>query len=298
MDSAAKPSVSIPDFLSIETMLKARPSEEEGERYIYLEASKEGVDQQNEVVLSKALAESAHHFLRYGSLDIDHKSMPTIASRYGINDPENWEIGVPVEVKADERSVFVKGRLFSGDTPLAARAGMVWDSLTKLSPPARWYPSVGGAPLARKTDFDPVTKASVGYVTKVRWTNLALSRQPVNQHVAPATVLPFGTLTKCWTAEGFDLRKSLQAGYGSDVSALSGGGALRVQSLEGKPKSYFKFRDRLSDAITSGIVKRQDCRGLNASSRGPLGLSSMEAGEWVMRFLNDLKRSLTERSSE
>ncbi len=281
-----------PDFLSIGTMLKARPSEEEGQRYIYLEASKEGVDQQNEVVLCKALVDSADHFLRYGSIDIDHKSMPSIAARYGIADPEHWEIGVPVAVRVDGSSVFVKGKLFSGDTPLAQRADMVWDSLTRLTPPARWYPSVGGAPLARKIDIDPYSKTPVGYVTRVRWTNLAISRQPVNQHVAAVTTLPFGGLAKCWTADGFDLRKSLEAGHGSDMATLSGGSALRVQSLDRGVASYFDFRDRLSSALMTGAVKRQNSKSLISYSRGRFGLSADTATDWVDRFLGDLRTGL------
>lgn len=296
MNREEQPLAGIPGFLSIGTMLKARPAEEAGERFIYLEASKEGVDQQNEVVLAKALEDSAGHFLKFGSIDIDHKSMPSIARIHGIEDPESWEVGIPVDVRCESGSVFVKGRLFSGDTPLAERANMVWDSLTKLSPPARWYPSVGGAPLARREAIDPITKSRVGMVTKVRWTNLAISRQPVNQHVAAAETLPFGALAKCWTSEGFDLTKALEAGYGTDSAGLAGGAALRTQSLDGVPHSYYEFRDRLSGALRSSDVKDQSMKGLIEYSAKKFSLAADEATEWVDRFLSDLKSSLTKRS--
>src|SRR3546814_20057952 len=83
----------VPDFICIESMLKATPAEEAGERFVYLEASKEGRDQQDEVVLYKAMQDSADHFLKFGNLDIDHKAMPSVARQYGLADPESGEIG-------------------------------------------------------------------------------------------------------------------------------------------------------------------------------------------------------------
>ncbi len=286
------------DFLSIGTMLKARPAEEAGERYIYLEASKEGVDQQNEIVLSKALEDSAGHFLRYGSIDIDHKSMPQIAAKYGISDPESWEIGLPVEVKASGGSVFVKARLFSGSTHLADKANMVWDSLVNLNPPARWYPSVGGAPLARKDVIDPITKARVGCVTKVRWSNLAISRQPVNQHVAAAETMPFGALAKCWTPDGLDFAKALQAGYSTDAVGKVGGEALGMQSIDAGSISYQDFKNKLAKAIKEKAVADMSMSGLFEYCLHKFNLQPHEAAEWVDRFLGDLKSGLTTRSNK
>jgi len=279
-------------------MFKARPSEEKGERFIYLEASREGADQQNDIVLAKALEESAPHFLKFGNIDIDHKSMPSIAERYGILDPEAWEVGVPEEVRVDGPSVFVKARLFQGDTPLAARSNMVWDSMTKLNPPARWYASVGGATLARQDGVDNLTKSKVSYVTKVRWSNLAISRQPVNQHVSAASTIPFGILAKCWTPAGFDMAKALEASYATDVSQLTGGGALGMQSIDTGP-SYFQFRDQLSESLLNGrdhII--QTSQGLADYAKHKFGLSHDEAVEWVRRFMSDIQNSLTKRGSE
>ncbi len=287
-----------PDFLSIETMLKARPAEESGERFIYLEASREGADQQNEYVLAKALEDSADHFLKFGNIDIDHKSMPAVARAYGIEDPESWEIGVPEEVRIDGSTTLVKARLFQGNTPLAARANMVWDSMTKLSPAARWYASVGGATLAKSAAIDPETKSKVNLITKVRWSNLAISRQPVNQHVSAASTVPFGALAKCWTPDGFDMTKALEASYATDAAGKTGGGALGMQSLDTgsqQPKSYFQFRDKLADAVLKGTVKDQSMHGLMQYASEEFSLAPDEAAEWVDRFLSDLKSSLSNR---
>ena len=288
---------SIPDFFSIECMLKATPATEGTERFVYIEASNEGRDQQNEIVLAKALEDSADHFLKFGNLDLDHKSMPSIAAMYGINDPESYEIGNPVEVRVDGKSTFVKARLFSGDTPLAARANMVWESMTKLNPPKRWYSSVGGKPLAKSIRLDPKTGDKIGVVSKVRWTNLALTAQPVNQHVSGVSTVPFGVLAKCWTPEGFDIAKALEASYATDAAGKAGGAALGMQSLDAGPQSYFDFRDRLAGALRSGEVKSQSMNGLIQYSVDKFNLSPDEAAEWVDRFLSDLKSSLSKRST-
>lgn len=288
-----------PEYLSIETMLKARPSEEGGERFLYLEASREGADQHNEIVLAKALEDSAEHFLKFGNIDIDHKSMPSVAASYGIADPEYWEVGVPEDVRVSGGSVFVKARLFKGDTPLAAKANMVWDSMTKLSPPARWYASVGGATLAKSQGIDPRTKNKVNYIQRVRWSNLAISRQPANQHVAAAQTVPFGALAKCWTEHGLDLIKALEASYATDAVGKTGGAALGVQSLDtgSTPTSYYDFRNKLAAALQSKKVA-QNMAAMTQYSAQTFNLSLDEASEWVDRFLGDLKSKLSKQRSK
>lgn len=289
----------VPEFVFFDApLLKATPAQEGDDRFVYLEASREGVDQQNETVLTKALQDSADHFLKFGSLDIDHKSMPAVARQYGIENPETWEIGVPTEVKFQGGATFVKARLFSGDTPLAEKAQMVWDSMTKLSPPARWYPSVGGAVLAKSIRIDPETKNKVAVVSRVRWSNLAISRQPVNQHVGAVTTVPFGVLAKCWTPDGLVLSKALEAGYGTDSATLQGGAALRKQSLYGTPISYYEMRDSLADGIGSGDVG--DDPGsvqMTEYCTSKFGLSPDQAAEFVERFMRDLKNGLQRRKS-
>lgn len=292
-----------PEYLSIGTMLKARASEEGGERFIYLEAAREGVDQQNECVLAKALEDSAEHFLRFGNIDIDHKTMPVIAKAYGLSaaEAQNHEIGVPEDVRVDGTSVLVKARLYKGDTPLAANANMVWDSMTRLNPPKRWYASVGGATLAKATGIDPNTKSRVDYVTKVRWSNLAISQQPVNQHVSPVSTIPFGALAKCWTPEGFDMAKALEASYATDAAMKTGGAALGMQSLDQggrQPHSYYDFRNKLAEDLRSGALSDQSMHGMVQYSSNKFNLAPDEAAEWVDRFLSDLKSSLSKRSTK
>jgi hypothetical protein len=285
----------VPDFMSINVLMKARAAIEGDDRIIYVEASREKKDQQDEIVLSKALKESADHFLKFGVVDLDHKSMPSVAKHYGIENPDEWAIGQPVDVKFDGDVTMVKARLFKGDTPLAHRANIVWEGLTKLNPPARYYASVGGAVLGREVRTEPVTKSRVAVITKTRWNNLALSLNPVNQHLSAATTTPVGTFAK--SLGGFVLSKGLEAGYGTDSAELTGGSALRKQSLDGVVQSYFDFRNKLAGGMRGGAAgKNPGARELVAYASKQFGLSPDQAAEWCERFMRDLKNGLNKRS--
>lgn len=286
----------VPEFFGIDLMLKARPSTEGSERFIYVEASREDRDQQGEIVLAKALQDSVDHFTRFGVVDLDHKSMPSVARQYGIESPEEWAIGQPTEVRFDGGTTFVKAQLYSGDTPMAARANMVWDRLTKLKPAARYYASVGGSVLAKAIRIDPKTGDKIPVVTKTRWNNLALTTSPVCQHLeSTASTMPVGVFAK--SLGGFVLSKALEASYATDATAKTGGAALTTQSLDrgGKssPKSYFDFRERLAAAVKSGKVSDTSANGLMHYSAEAFVLSLDESAEWVDRFLGDLKSGLS-----
>lgn len=292
---------SIPDFFSVSTMLKARPATEGGERIIYVEASREGRDQQDEIVLAKALEESSDHFLKFGQLDIDHKSMPAVAARYGIQDPEEWAIGQPLEVRSKGGTTFVKARLYSGDTPLAAKANLVWEGLTKLNPPRRYYASVGGAVLAKAIRLDPKTGDKVAVVTKTRWNNLALTENPVCQHLeSSASAAPVGVFAK--SLGGFVIAKTLTTGYATDSAGMSGGQALAKQSLDGaskRPKNHFDVRESLAGKAQADASsgKPVNAKSLMDHCVKEHGMSHDEAAEHVERFMRDLKSQLTKRST-
>lgn len=283
----------IPDFLSFDLMLKATPSSEGGKRYIYFEASNEGVDQQGERVLAKALSDSADFFLKFGNIDIDHYTI--LGPKIGMANAMSYEIGRPVDVAIRGEKTFVKAELYQGTGPLAEQANMVWESMTALNPPARWYPSVGGAVLAKSMQIDPDTKNKVAVIDKVRWSNVGLSRTPVNQHLPAATALPMGTFAK--SLNGFVV-KALEASYSTDVATLTGGGALGMQSLDMgcAPISYFEFRDQLAEALQNSLVSSQTTDGMIAYSVNQFNLPPEAAAEWVNRFLGDLKSRLTKRS--
>lgn len=280
----------LPTYLSITQMLKATPVVEGGDRFIYLEASNESLDQQNEVVLAKALAESADFYLKFGNLDIDHFTQ--IGARAGIPNYEQYEIGRPVDVQFRDGTTFVKGQIYAGASPVAEKANSFWSSLTDLNPPARWYPSVGGSVLSKSVVIDPETKGKKAVIQKVRWSNIGFSKTPVNPNLATVSTVPFGALAKSWGPGGFDIAKALEAGYGTDAAALTGGAALRRQSLAGGVLSYWDFRDQFADAIRTKQVGSMKPANLVSEARARFGIPASRAAEYVERFLGDLKRGL------
>lgn len=283
----------IPDHISLGSMLKATPSEEGGERILYIEASNEGVDHQNEVVLQKALAESAGYFLRHGNIDLSHYTI--LGPKSGIPNFMEYEIGKPVDVSINGRQTFVKAQLYQGESPMAKNANMVWDSLTRQSPPSRWYPSVGGSVLEKSVKLDPKTGDKIAVVSAVRWNNIALDRCPVNRTVPEVSTVPVGVFAK--SLGGFVITKALEASYATDAVGKVGGAAFGTQSLDRGVHSYFDFRHRISDAL---LKKRARARGrdITTYAMNQLGLSADEAAEWVERFLRDLSRDTSKATKE
>lgn len=264
-------------------LVKAHP--EAGDRVIYVEASNEALDFEGQVVLNKALRESAETFSKFGVVDLDHKSMPAVARKLGIQNPEEWIIGQPLGVDFVGNTTIVKAQLRQGDSPLAARANRVWEGLTQINPPDRYYASVGGSVLGTDVRVDPLTGNKVPVITKTHWNNLALSMNPINPALAPASTLPIGTFAK---SLGGLVIKGIEAGYGTDSAALVGGGALREQSLHGAVLSYWDIRDRLSRLVLDGEVSARDPFALMRAVRG-FGVSLAEAVAVVERFLSDIR---------
>lgn len=303
------------EFLSVPGLLKAMPQVDGGQRIVYFEASNEGLDQQNEIVSARALAESKDYYLRYGNVDIDHLTItgrPNPAKGHpGLPDYMAFEIGTPTEVRQSGKTTFVKSVIKSGDGPAAEQANRFWNSLM-TTPPTRWYPSVGGAVMAKSEEVDPKSGQMRTIIEKVRWTNIGVSLTPVNQHVPGCATVPIGAFAKALTASGhLDLTKALTAGYGADSATLTGGSALRGQSLDRRmaqvgipgggddlpPNGYFQWRDNVSGAIRDGTIRTPNAEGILAFSAKRYGMQLSDAAEWVDRFLRDLKSALSKRRS-
>lgn len=282
----------LPNFLSVSQMLKATPATEGGERFIYLEASNQSRDLQGEVLLAKALEESAAYFEKFGNLDLEHFTQ--IGAKAGIPNYESYEIGKPISVRFDGTKTFVKGQVYSGTGVAAEKANLFWSSITEISPKKDWYPSVGGSVMAKSIVLDSKTGDKYPVITKVRWANIGMSRTPVNAELATVSTMPFGVLAKCWGTGGIDMRKSLEAGYGTDSATLTGGSAIRGQSLDGVAMTYADFRDAISHEISTGAIEPRDKKGMVREAGSRFGLSNADAAQYVERFLDDLKRGIQE----
>lgn len=293
----------LPSHISITPLLKATPMTEGGKRYVYVEASSEDRDQQNEIILAKALEASAEYYKKFGNLDIDHFTQlgkPNPAKGWpGLPNAEMFEIGRPVEVCIEKKRTFVKGEISSGVGPASEKANMFWSSLMDINPPQRWYPSVGGAVIKKEVHFDPEKMSKCAVISEVRWTNIGFSKTPVNANLATVQTAPFGPLAKSWGALGGfgmdDMVKSLTAGYGTDSAALTGGAALRVQSLDGGVHSYWDFRDAFADAFKRGDFAGLKLPALVQVAQSKFGVAASDAAEFVERFLVDLQNALKEK---
>jgi len=232
-------------FFILPVMLKASAAEEGGARFIYTEASRESTDVKGEIVLSKAIEESVDVFMKFGVVDLDHKSMPSVAQKLSIECPDEWIIGQPEDVKFSNGSTFVKARLRTGSSPLAANANIVWESLTKIDPPTRYYASVGGTVLADEMRYDMHTGEKVKVITKTRWNNLALSLNPVHHDLFQTSTTPIGVFAK--SVNGIVLKRALEAGHDTDVAELDEAGALRGRSQQ-------ELNELLSRAIITGVL--------------------------------------------
>lgn len=289
----------IPDFLSLPGMLKASPHEEGGKRILYLEASNEDVDLQGEIVLQKALVDSTPYFLRHGNIDLGHFSI--LGPKHGIPNYMDYEVGKPIDVRTQGRQTLVKCELYTGESASARNATTVWESLTKQKPPMPWFPSVGGGVLAKSIRLDPVTGDRVAVVEQVRWNNIALDRRPVSRTVGEVSIAPIGLFAK--SMGGWIMSKALEAGYGTDSATLTGGGALRSQSLygadgKGGVVNYFDFREQLADALQKDKAgKNPRTPDLVKCATDHIGLTAGEAPAYVERFLRDIQSGLAKRKT-
>ncbi len=177
--------------ISFPSIVKARTFDGNSARIVEVEASNEKVDSEGDVILQKALLDSAESFLRKGHLDIDHKS--ELGEKIGIKDPESWIIGKPVDVRKSEgTSTVVVGeirRALDGSfDPETRKYDAFWASL-QSEPPVIWWASIYGiVQKARKCDEDSPCEMGAKrlLVESLDWRSLAFTRNPVNRNLEKA----------------------------------------------------------------------------------------------------------------
>ena len=182
--------------ISIPTIVKS--SIIDGERIIEVQASSEDVDSEGDVILQKALLDSAQYFISTGHIDIDHIS--ELGHRYGIKNPDSYIIGKPLEViDKGKGHTYVKGKLFKNANnefnPKIYSYDNVWASLN-TDPPTKWSASIFGYPKSDafvncSEDVCKDTNATRYLVSGLEWHSLALTKNPVNNKLTG-----FATITK------------------------------------------------------------------------------------------------------
>lgn len=190
-------------------LLKAQASEEGGHRVLYMEASTEVRDMQDEKVLTGALEQSVPYFLKFGRIDLDHASVTGNIRGTDVN-PYAFEIGRPLDARVDGKSIYVKAAIWSAkdkskSNRFTEAADIFWDSLQTL-PPVPWYPSVAGDVFAEGPTTDDGHK--VQEIRGLRWHSIGLSRTPVNPEVAPVSTMPMRVFAKAF-GSSVDLHRLL-----------------------------------------------------------------------------------------
>ena len=170
--------------IGLPCVIKARKGGDK--RIVEVEASNEAVDSEGDVILQKALLDSADYFVKSGNLDIDHLS--ELGERIGIPDPTSYIVGKPLEVKdlGDGRTGVVGQIRQAGDGKSDATKNKFdefWDSL-QSDPPVTWQASIYGFPKS-----DQVIDCRTGtcehgatrfLVKGIEWRSLAFTRNPIN----------------------------------------------------------------------------------------------------------------------
>jgi hypothetical protein len=176
-------------IVELPCIIKAVSPGADGKRMVQCEASNEAVDGEGDVVLQRALLDSADSFVATGHLDIDHLS--EIGDRLGIQNPTAYIVGRPTEVKdlGKGRTGIVGEIRKSADgkhDPDRNRYDSFWDSLHS-DPPVKWRASIYGFPIkgmvddCRKMACD--TGATRFVVKGIDWRSLAFTRNPVNEDI-------------------------------------------------------------------------------------------------------------------
>ena len=208
-------------------LCKSSTAIEGGERVLYMEASNQARDVQNETILVDALEGSKDYFLKYGRIDLDHATVWQMIREQKL-DPHNpyaREIGRPLDVRftrgSDGPKAMVKFGIFKSttkDNEFTKAADWFWNSL-QVTPPVRWYPSVAGSLLPGGRVDQPDGRR---VIKAMRWHSVAMTRNPVNPEVGQVSTVPLEVFCKA-LREGGDL--------GVSMAALAGG----FHSQSGRP---------------------------------------------------------------
>lgn len=183
-------------------------AEEAGGKWIiYLEASNEGLDQESEVIMAKALEMSKDYYMKHGVLSWDHKHKI-------LHDP-GFIVGEPLEVAINaDNHTLVKGWLYQKN-PIAKN---LWDNIQ--SGAQKLGASVGGGIIQKSKGEDGSGVSS--FIERVIWDETAITHKPINDSTfGHVQMIPFA-----------EFAKALMAGSGVNAGAYTGGRALTGESLQ------------------------------------------------------------------
>ncbi|MFA5048643.1 MAG: hypothetical protein WC516_06485 [Patescibacteria group bacterium] len=190
------------DFLGSKEVL-VKGVEEDGKWNIYLSASAEENDSDEEITLRKALEEQQYEYIQKGVISWNHLHRSQVQGAVG------FIIGEPTDVAFDADKTLVKGFLYKKNE----NAQKLFENL--MSGSTRFGASIGGGILKRAVEYGQK------YLTAVWWRDTAVTDVPVLQSTQGHVQLtPFSAFAK-----------SLMAGSGVNPETFIGGRALQPEDM-------------------------------------------------------------------
>ncbi len=194
---------------------------------IYIEASNEEIDQQDDVVFMKALEAEAESFLRKGLISWDHL--------HKIEKSPEFIVGEPLDVAFKNQGTWVKAKLYKAVKLAQAIKDLLASGSTRIGA------SVGGYIKRRKS----LTKSTSGII-KIIWDELALTYKPVNDTVmGNVSLIPIGAFAK-----------ALMVGSGVNPATMTGGRAMTSESLQGNVTK--EIMNEFIWRLKSGDIRTED----------------------------------------
>ena len=250
-------------------------AEEVNDKWIvYLKASNENLDLEEERVLQKALKAAAPMYLRKGVISWDHL--------HKLQKDPKFIVGEPIDVAfGDDKSTLVKGVLYKENS----RAQGIWQDI--MSNSTRFGSSVGGYILGKSSPSD---------VNKVYWDDTAITNKPVNDSLLGAvSTIPFK-----------EFAKALMAGSGVDAASFTGGRATIPEDMQGvvvdevqrpdekisgiSPSDLTLLFEDVISAIRSGLIMSPVDLVSFVAEKGYTGSVAAQIIQFIMQKLYTTRR--------
>jgi hypothetical protein len=257
MDDAFNPN----GFYSQFNNVLIKGEEENGEWIVYLQASNELKDQDNETIEMDALKKSAEYYMKHGILSWDHKHKMTHDPRFIIGEP------LDVRFTADKKTL-VKGFLYKSNDI----AQSVWKNIKSNA--KKMGASVGGGILQKANSV----------IKKVVWDETAITHKPVNDGTfGTVQIVPFMAFAK-----------ALMAGSGVDAGSFTGGRALTPESLQGNMATRESLKVMFHDlmiAVKAGRINSYNDMLNFVYDRGYEGNEAATIVNYIARKVPNVVRS-------
>lgn len=152
-----------------------------GNQTIYVEASNENVDRQGEIVIQKSLISQKDFFLRNGILTYDHQYKGADGLKNIVGEPKDV-------IFTDDKRTLCKAELYALKDQAQELVSMIKSGSTRIRA------SIGGRVLEKVMDFKNGER--VMKITKVLWTELALTYKPANDTLDHVSLTPMNEFKK------------------------------------------------------------------------------------------------------